>query len=207
MPKISDVTGVILAGGKSSRFGSNKAFALFKGRPLIEGILEVIGSVFGEILLATNTPEVYTHLQLCQKTGPLTGPLIIQDEEPDQGPLGGIFAAFRHTTNSRIFVVGCDMPLLDPAVIRQIVAVEDEIEAVIPWVKHPHHHGEPQYLMALYSRHVLPHVCHCLKTGKLSMKEFCTQLTQVRWFPVEGDSCLSVNRPEDLKLLEERHAD
>ena len=61
---ISKVTGVVLLGGRSRRFGSNKSFARVDGIPLIERVTGVMGSIFERVELITNTPELYAHLRL-----------------------------------------------------------------------------------------------------------------------------------------------
>ncbi|MDH3360081.1 MAG: NTP transferase domain-containing protein, partial [Desulfobulbaceae bacterium] len=59
---IADVTGVILAGGASSRFGSNKALAVHDGQPLISYAAAILERLFPQQLLVANTPEVYDFL-------------------------------------------------------------------------------------------------------------------------------------------------
>ncbi len=126
MDPISDITGVILAGGQSSRFGSNKALALLRGKPLIQHIADTIGPVFEDILLVTNSPEEYGFLNI----------QMIQDVYQDMGPLAGIHAALKHTGKQWIFVVGCDMPLVTPGIITFLCGLaHGDHDAVIPWLK------------------------------------------------------------------------
>ncbi|MBI2082185.1 MAG: molybdenum cofactor guanylyltransferase [Deltaproteobacteria bacterium] len=191
MPKINDVTGVILAGGRSSRFGTNKALALFQGIPLIDRVLNVMSPLFHDLMIVTNTPEIYERLHL---------PLV-KDFEPYLGPLGGIYTALRETRNDRIFVVGCDMPLLDPKVISGIIQKSEEADAVVPI-----HDGIREFLMAVYSRKLLPEICKSLGEGRLSVKELCFHIPCIEWIPVKGDSWTAINTAEELKKLEERYA-
>ena len=192
MPPVVNVTGVVLAGGKSSRFGENKAFVPFRGVPVIKRVIEVLKKSFSEILIVTNTPEQYGGLGLP----------VVKDITPDQGPLGGIVTAFRNTGNDRIFVVGCDMPILDAPTIEKIIAMDRDVEAAIPV-----HDGIREYLMALYSRRLLPWMGCCLAEGKLSLHSFFDHLSNVVWIPVEGISWFNVNTTKDLEFLEKNHAD
>ncbi len=64
MKKIKDVTGVILAGGKSLRYGRNKALVTIDGIPLIERVINVMRSLFRHLILITNTPGEYSYLKL-----------------------------------------------------------------------------------------------------------------------------------------------
>jgi hypothetical protein len=93
---IQNITGVILAGGRSSRFGSNKALAMVDGKPLIRHVADLMSSLFAECLLVTNTPVEYRFLSL-----PMTS-----DHYRDSGPLAGIHAALLQINTDRAFVVG-----------------------------------------------------------------------------------------------------
>jgi len=187
MPKISDTSGAILAGGRSERFGTNKAFARFQGTPLIQRVVTVMQDLFDEITLVTHTPELYESL----------GVPAITDWEPHLGPLGGIFTALRNSSSEKVFVVACDMPILDPAVIREIIRTGNEADAAIPF-----HDGIREYLMALYSRRLLPDLCLALKNRRLSVKEFCSKVADVVWVPIGGDSWQNINTEKELRQLE-----
>jgi molybdopterin-guanine dinucleotide biosynthesis protein A len=123
MDPFSDITGVILAGGKSSRFGSNKALAMVDGKPLIQHVADLMSSLFPECILITNTPAEYEFLSL-----PMA-----HDRYQDSGPLAGIHAALLKISTPRAFVVACDMPNLSPELIQYICNInEQEYEVIIP---------------------------------------------------------------------------
>jgi len=123
MEKINDITGVILAGGRSTRFGSNKALAMVNGKPMIQQVVDLMSSLFVECLLVTNTPEQYAFLNIP----------MIRDRYQDMGPLAGIHAALQETNESRIFVVACDMPNLSPELIRYLCNInEQDYDVIIP---------------------------------------------------------------------------
>jgi molybdopterin-guanine dinucleotide biosynthesis protein A len=153
---IAQVAGVVLAGGKSSRFGSNKALALHRGDALIQTITRRLAGLFPETLLITNTPEAYAFLGW-----PMAG-----DHYLDCGPLAGIHAALRAVSQPRIFVCGCDMPLVNPELIRFLCALPGEHEIVLPWLPEG-----PEPLYAVYSKKALPlieeHLAH--KQCKIGM--------------------------------------
>jgi molybdopterin-guanine dinucleotide biosynthesis protein A len=192
VPPVADITGVILAGGASSRFGENKALAIFLGEPLIRRVARVMDVVFQNTLLVTNTPEVYSGLGL----------QTVRDEVPGQGPLGGIVTAFEHTVNDYIFVAACDMPLLNAMTVERVMAQGFGRDAAIA-----SHDGINEYLLALYSRNVLRRMRCCLGEDNLSLKEFCSHLSNVAWVPVDGDAWFNVNTKKDLEFLENNHAD
>ena len=138
---ISQVAGVILAGGKSSRFGSNKALALHQGTALIQGITHRLAGLFPETLIITNTPEEYAFLDW-----PMAA-----DHYQNCGPLAGIHAALRTISQPRAFICGCDMPLLNQELIRFLCALPGEHDVVLPWLPEG-----PEPLYAVYSKKALP---------------------------------------------------
>ena len=149
--RIAQVAGVILAGGKSSRFGSNKALALHQGDALVEGISRRLAALFPETLLITNTPEEYGFL----------GWPMAKDLYPGCGPLAGIHAALRTVSQPRIFVCGCDMPLVNPELIRFLCELEGDHDIVLPWLDEG-----PEPLYAVYSKKALPIIAEQLSKNQ-----------------------------------------
>ena len=96
------ITGVVLAGGKSSRMGQNKALMSLGGKRLVDRVVEVMRSVFDDLLMVTNTPDVYADL----------GMPMVQDVWPEKGSLGGVYSAIYHVATPYCLVVACDMPFL-----------------------------------------------------------------------------------------------
>jgi molybdopterin-guanine dinucleotide biosynthesis protein A len=189
-----DITGVILAGGQSSRFGSNKALALWRGKFLIQHVRDTLAVVFNDFLLVTNTPEQFEFLHLP----------MINDRYQDMGPLAGIHAALRHSVRPWIFVVGCDMPLVMPDLIAFLCGfANEECEAVIPWLETG---AEP--LCGLYHKSALGKIEQYLKGGKTQIQEILKNLAvrkinQQELLKITGDLQVfsNVNREQDLDRL------
>lgn len=137
---IAQVAGVILAGGKSSRFGSNKALALHQGAALIQGIARKLAGLFPETLLVTNTPADYGFL----------GWPMVADHYHNCGPLAGIHAALRTVSQPRAFICGCDMPLINPELIRFLCELDGDHDMALPWLDEG-----PEPLYAVYSKNGL----------------------------------------------------
>ena len=137
MKKIKDVTGVILAGGRSLRYGSNKALVKIDGLPLIGRVVSVMQSIFHHLILITNNPDEYSNLKL-----PMYEDLI-----KGLGPLGGIFTALMTITNEAGFFVACDMPSLNRDLIHHMVKLRDDFDAVVPRIR-----GNTEALHALYAK-------------------------------------------------------
>jgi molybdopterin-guanine dinucleotide biosynthesis protein A len=155
------VTGVILAGGKSSRMGQNKALMPFGGQRLIDRVVDVLQEVFTDLLLVTNSPEVYADLGL---------PLV-SDVYPHKGSLGGIYSALYHASTPYCFVVACDMPFLNAAVMRYMVGRIAGCDVVMPDI-----HGEMQPLHAIYSKACLPPILRRLETHRLKIVGFLSEV-------------------------------
>jgi molybdopterin-guanine dinucleotide biosynthesis protein A len=98
---VQDATVFILAGGKSSRMGSDKAFLEFGGRTLLQRALQVAGAISQRVLIV-GTRSKFEHL----------GP-VVEDIYPDRGPLGGIHAALSSSATELNLVLAVDMPFLE----------------------------------------------------------------------------------------------
>ena len=104
-----DMTGIILAGGASRRMGGhNKAFLELDGRPLIEIVIGRVQSVCAEVLIVAGDTRSYTGL----------GVPLIEDRFRDVGVLGGLHAGLDAASHELALVVGCDMPFLNPGLLR-----------------------------------------------------------------------------------------
>lgn len=110
---VHNISGVILAGGTSKRFdGIVKAKIVIDGKTIISRIIDTIGDVFDDIIIVTNTPDHFAEYNGCK---------IIGDKFLNKGPLGGIHSAMKETEKEALFVLACDMPLLNKEIIiRQI---------------------------------------------------------------------------------------
>jgi len=117
------VTGVIQAGGRSTRMGGEpKALLELGGKRIIERVVDAVGSVLDDLLVVTNTPERYAFLGLP----------MVPDAFPDGGALGGIYTGLRAAGGDAAFTVACDMPFLHPAIVRLVVERAGEADVVIP---------------------------------------------------------------------------
>jgi molybdenum cofactor guanylyltransferase len=110
LSKVSDISGVLLAGGKSSRMGRDKVLLDLHGTPLIEFVAETLNQVFDQVIVSAIDIQTYQFLGL----------EIVPDTIKDCGPSGGIHAAFLHGTSSSIFLTACDTPCISPELIRYI---------------------------------------------------------------------------------------
>ena len=152
------VTGVIQAGGKSTRMGGEpKALLEVGGRRIIERVLAAIAPAVDDVLIVTNTPDLYAFLERP----------MIPDAFPDHGSLGGIFSGLAAANGDAIFTVACDMPFLHPAVARLVVSRAGEADVVIPRV------GDMLETMhASYAKTCLPAMEARLREGRFKIIGF-----------------------------------
>jgi molybdopterin-guanine dinucleotide biosynthesis protein A len=192
------VTGVVQAGGKSTRMGgSPKALADVGGRRLIERVVAVVREVVDDLLVVTNTPDLYRFLDV---------PLV-PDVFPDHGSLGGVYSGLAAAPGDAAFTVACDMPFLRVAVARLVVERAGEADVVIPRA------GEQlQTLHALYGKRCLPAMEARLRAGRLRIVGFFDDVrvleiaeAEVRRLADPALVFMNVNTPEELERARAIH--
>jgi len=184
------MVGTILAGGKSRRFGRNKSLERFQGERLIERQVRTLRSLFSEVMIVTNAPELYLDLDVT----------IVQDIIPGLGPLGGIYTGLLFAQGGSIFVTAVDMPFLQPAVVRRMLEVFPGHDVVIPRLGD---YLEP--LHGMYSPRCLAPVKRMLDRGELQVVRFFPSVKtvylddeEIRRLDREGLSFFNINTPEDM---------
>lgn len=137
---IPDLTGIVLAGGKSSRFGANKALAPWRGAALVSGVVESLLGVLPRVLVVA---KERTELMFLEKESVR----VETDLYLEGHPLGGIRTGLEAIETRRAFVCACDMPLVAPNLISELWEARSGYDAVIPvW------EGKRQPLCGIYSK-------------------------------------------------------
>jgi molybdopterin-guanine dinucleotide biosynthesis protein A len=190
------ITGVILAGGKSSRMGQNKALMSLGGKCLVDRVVEVMRSVFDDLLMVTNTPDVYADL----------GMPMVPDVWPEKGSLGGVYSAIYHVATPYCLVVACDMPFLRAAVLRYLITQMADYDVVVPDVL-----GELQTLHAIYSKACLQPIERRLETNRLRIVGFFPDVrvrtvtaSELEPYDPELLAFQNLNTPEEFQAAEQR---
>lgn len=183
--------GVILAGGKSSRFGANKALTELPDGLMIEHPAKILAALFQERLLVTNTPEEYAFL-----AWPMTG-----DIYQEAGPLAGIHAALKTAAKPLIFVAGCDMPFLDKEIILYLCDLASGYDVVIPRTT-----AGLEPLHAIYRQTVLATIEKSLDNGNRKIHRIFAELKvrevdEAELLAISGNltSFRNINTIEDLR--------
>lgn len=108
---LAAIAGLILAGGRNSRMGGvDKSRISVGGVPLIHGISELLQSLFAQVILVTNQPDLHRDLP--------EGVEIVSDQYRGRGPLGGLHAGLNRSEAEAVFCVACDMPSLSRELIE-----------------------------------------------------------------------------------------
>ncbi len=190
---LRDVSGVVLVGGKSRRFGKNKALVKIGGVPLIERVTRVLTSIFEETVLITNTPDLYAYLNLAMR----------EDLIKDLGPIGGIYTALSSLRHEAAFLVACDMPFLNPALICHMVECRPGFDLVVPRIG-----WKLEALHALYTKGCLPAIKHLIRSRRYQVISFFHEVSaryvdeaEIRLFDPDLRSFYNINRPQEEKAF------
>jgi molybdopterin-guanine dinucleotide biosynthesis protein A len=133
----SDVTAFVLAGGKSSRMGSDKAFVQLNGETLLSRVLKLSGAVAGEVKIVGDAGKFATF-----------GP-VVEDVYREQGPLGGIHAALSTSATELNLMLAVDLPFVVPALLKYLILRARESRALVTVARAG---GRLQPLCAAYRR-------------------------------------------------------
>jgi molybdopterin-guanine dinucleotide biosynthesis protein A len=187
------LTGAILAGGRSSRFGRNKAIEIFRGKRLIDWGIDSIRPFCDPILVVANDLSLYFDVHAT----------LVRDILSDQGPLGGIYTALLFSPHDWVFARATDMPFLVPELLTTMLGMRGNFDAVVPLLD-----GWYEPLFALYHRRCFPLIADVLETDERKIISFykkikVREVTERRWRTVDpqGLSFKNVNTPEDLDSL------
>jgi molybdopterin-guanine dinucleotide biosynthesis protein A len=190
---ITNISGIILSGGKSSRMGENKAFIKIEGVPIIERIHNLFKTIFSEILIVTNEVELFENFEA----------KIHRDLIPGQGALGGLYTGIYYSSFPRAFCVACDMPFLKSSLIRYLIEKTKDYDVVVPRTK-----DGLQPLHAIYSKNCLGPIRKIMERKHFKIidiypmvKVNIVEEDEFRHLDSARESFLNVNTPEELGLI------
>jgi molybdopterin-guanine dinucleotide biosynthesis protein A len=183
------VPAYILAGGKSRRFGTDKARAILEGQPLIGRLANQLTPVVASITVIADVPDKYADLNL--KT--------LADEQPQQGPLGGLITALAdlsgRSSGDWLLLLSCDMVLLRPEWIEQLAA-----QAHLPAQAVAFRNQRWEPMPALYHTALLPTARVQLAADRRAMQDLLDQApTAALHLPTDWPTISQINTPTDLQ--------
>ena len=190
---LSPMTGVILAGGKNSRIGTNKALLVVNGSRIIDRTVGILKGIFEEVIIVANDPLVYLKQNVT----------IVTDIMPDKGALGGLYTGLFFASHSRAFVCACDMPFIDGKFIEYMIRQVGSYDIVAPDA------GDGlQPMHAVYDKKCLPAIKSLLDQGKLKITDVYKSVRTltirddiIDTFDPEKKMFLNVNTFDDLQRI------
>lgn len=188
MPYNKSLAAIILAGGRSSRMGTDKGMMHFNERPLISHVIDVLRSLEIDNILIITQHGAY------EQFGYPCYPDLIQFK----GPLGGIYAGLSHSKANKNLVLACDMPFLTKELLSALINDIGEEDALIS-----QHLGKAEPLCSVYASSCIPHFKNKLDTDQLKITDALQGLNTRNinfdgesWF--QGNEFSNLNTPDEL---------
>lgn len=176
---------LILAGGKSTRMGTDKSLLVYHDKPQREFLFE---------LLQKFCDRVYTSCRIDQDIEEKWNPL--PDQYEISGPMNGILTAFHHTPDTAWLIVAVDMPYVNADSVQFLINNRDSSKVATCFFNKERQHPEP--LFTLWESSAYPLLADFTRKGKVSPKEFLTTHGVHVIHPPDERILLNVNTPEDF---------
>lgn len=187
------MTSIILAGGKSSRLGRNKALQVIGSKSLIQWVVDRLAMLSTEIIIVTARGEVIP----CYSTVEIK---TVADIYPGKGPLVGIYSGLISSSGSRAVAVGCDTPFLSVSLLRYMTQICSIYDVVVPRIKN---RLEP--LCAVYSKNCSGPIQRLLGQDELRIDKLFSMVKvkyveedEINGFDPEHLSFFNINSQADL---------
>lgn len=193
--KYRHITAAILAGGKSTRMQSDKAFLKLNDVTFIEHITNRLSTIFHDVIIISDHGERYKHLNIP----------VYPDFYKESGPLAGIHSAFMNTKSESLFIVMCDNPFINLEAIKYFVNYNFSEDALV-YSKDEN----IQPLFGVYRRTCFPVLIKQLESRQLSALEFLkiikTTIFTQKYLPFDiEDIFININTIEDYKMIIEKY--
>jgi molybdopterin-guanine dinucleotide biosynthesis protein A len=180
---LAEASAAILAGGQSKRMGQDKGLLRIGGSPLVSLIHEQLIGRFDDILVSTNDPDRYAFL----------GARTVPDAVPETGPLMGIASAVGAARYERVFVVACDIPVIDIETVERMLVLASEYDCVVPLSSAGH---EP--LFAVYRRSALQAMLDALADGRRRISAIFPRVRMHTYLLGDAPWFRNLNTPADM---------
>jgi molybdopterin-guanine dinucleotide biosynthesis protein A len=165
------------------------------GKPLVSHVLEKLQALFEDVLIVTNEPVRYEPFDVT----------VVSDILRGAGSLGGLWTALVHAKAERCFVVACDMPFLNAAVIQRMLGECEGYDVVVPVLK-----DELQPLHAVYSKRCIAHIEERIARGEFRIFDFYPRVPTLHleenvWKELDPKhrSFANINTPDELLRAEQ----
>jgi len=191
MTAADKITAIILAGGKSSRMGTEKGLVSFNGKMLVQHVVDAVKKITSSIIIITQNP-VYEKL----------GYPCYPDIYKDRGALGGIYTGLINSSTQKNILVGCDMPFLSAPLLNGLIENCDGVDALLTI-----HKDKEEPLCSVYDKSCIPHFKTLLEQDRLKITDALAGLKtrtisfdKEEWFI--GNEFANINSIEELRKYE-----
>lgn len=194
MKKKSTITGIILAGGKSSRMGEDKGFLKLNGKTFMSSIIAALNPIVGEIIIVSNNSE-YDVFNLKR----------VADSMEESGPLAGLYSGLLHSETENNIVLSCDVPLISTSVLKKLLEGAPSEAEVIQFESE----GKTMPLVAMYKKKCRHHFLKLLQTNERRLRFAIDQL-DVKTITLDselGKTVRNINTISELKDLKHEFED
>jgi molybdenum cofactor guanylyltransferase len=157
-----DVTGIILAGGKSSRMGAEKGLQELCGKPLIQYAIEALSDLCKTIIISSSS-DAYQSL----------GYKVVADIIPGIGPMGGIYSTLQKSNTQQNLVLSCDLPFVSAELLSYILQNSKGYKVAIPWLGDQHY--EP--LCGFYHLSVLDQISDYIQNNNYKLPDLFEEIS------------------------------
>jgi molybdopterin-guanine dinucleotide biosynthesis protein A len=185
---ITHTVGAILAGGSSRRMGRDKSTLVLEGASFLDRVHETMSGVFTEVIVCGGTDV------------PIDG-VLIADELPGEGPVGGLLSAFRIARGRPVFVTTVDMPVITEKAILGLA----EPEAQGDTIRIARVAGQDQPLFGAYGPGVEEAARTAFEEGRRSVLGIIDEAHDVTRIDLDAFTLFNVNTMTDYEILIERH--
>jgi molybdopterin-guanine dinucleotide biosynthesis protein A len=193
-----DFAAIVLAGGKSSRLGRDKASEPLLGVPLLQRVIDRLRGLVVQVVVVKARGQDLPGLEAPVEV------TVVEDLYPESGPLGGLYTGLIASACARSLAVACDMPLLQPALVAELFRQAPAYDVVVPVAE-----DFAQPLCAVYSKACLGPIKRELDAGRFKLTGFYENVRVLEvppevWarFDASAASFLNLNRDEDLSRAE-----
>lgn len=184
-----NITGIILAGGKSSRMGSDKGLLTVNGKMFVERVIDAMKPIVNDIIIIISNNQKYNQF----------GYQRVADRIKDSGPLAGLYSGLHHSKTEYNLVLSCDIPMITTEVLKKLIDTDYENYDVVQ-IQSEH---KTMPLIALYNKQCADKCLQLLQQGEKRLRVAVSQLN-AKTILIESELdkfVRNVNTKEDLKEI------
>lgn len=188
MSNKKDITGIVLAGGKSSRMGSDKGLIKIDNKTFVENVIAAMEPLVNEIIIVSNNPE-YDQFGFYR----------VEDDIKDSGPLAGLYSGLKYSNSEFNLVLSCDIPIIKTEILEKLIEVDYKNFEVTQIESH----NKTMPLIAIYQKQCMHKCLELLQQDERRLRVAVNQLkTKTIVMDSEYDPFVkNVNNKEDLKTI------